>query len=387
MWWFVSPRIVFGEDALDYLEEVKARKAVIVTDQGIRKVGFVERITSYLGKNATEVETFEAVEPDPSKGTVFKCVELLKRFEPELIIGLGGGSPIDVAKAAWLLYENPGLSLEEVTPFAELTTGKKARLITIPTTSGGGAELSWAMVVTDKAEQRKLEPATREVIADICILDPSLVSRMPPQLTADTGLDALANCIESYVCEWRNDFTDALAIKAMSLIFEYLPEVYKKGDDMIARERMQNAAAMAGLAFGNSQVTIAHSMGHALGSIFHVSHGRSVEVVLPYVIQYTKTVAADRYAELAAAIGIKAKSSEEATDRLVVAVKELIKQLNEPLSIKEIGISDKDFREKLDLLVERAELDTCTITSPRAPSEDEFRKLFLHAYEGRDVDF
>jgi len=180
MWWFVSPRIAFGEDALDYLEEVKARKAVIVTDQGIRKVGFVERITSYLEKNATEVETFEAVEPDPSKETVFKCVELLKRFEPELIIGLGGGSPIDVAKAAWLLYENPGLSLEEVTPFAEVTTGKKARLITIPTTSGGGAELSWAMVVTDKTEQRKLEPATREVIADICILDPSLVSRMPP---------------------------------------------------------------------------------------------------------------------------------------------------------------------------------------------------------------
>ena len=248
MWYFVSPQIIFGDNALDALDELSGTRCLVVTDKVVYDLGLVDQVTSHLSKAGLPFEIFSQVEPDPSIDTVQKGAAKALEYQPDWIIGVGGGSVLDAAKAIWVLYERPDLHPAEITPVADkLDLRRKARLITIPTTSGTGAEVTWAIVLTDTAAKRKLGLGHRENVADIAILDPDMVMGMPPRLTAATGLDALTHAIEGYTCNWHSDMTDGLCLQAAQEIFTYLPRAYVDGDDREAREKMHNAAALAGL--------------------------------------------------------------------------------------------------------------------------------------------
>ncbi len=386
MWFFASPEIVFGEDALSYLDEIEGRRALIVTDENMVRLGFVDRVIGHLEKAGIETRVFADVEPDPSLETVKQGAQVALAYEPDWIVGLGGGSPMDAAKAVWVLYERPDLEPDAISPAETLGLRQKARLITIPTTSGTGAEATWAIVLTDTEERRKLGLGSRENMADIAIVDPIFVAELPPQLTTDTGMDALTHAIEGYTCTWRNDFSDGLCLKAIKLVFDYLPRAYAKGDRE-AREKMHNAACIAGLGFGNALAALAHSLGHSLGAVFHIPHGRAVGLFLPYTIEFSVRGGGTRYAEIARYLGLPAGSEEEGAASLVSAIRGLLKRLSQPSTVGELGISLDEFEAELTKLIENAENESMTVASPRIPSAEEFERLYRYAYEGRVVDF
>ena len=232
-----------------------------------------------------------------------------------------------------------------------------------------------------------MELASRELYPDIAIVDPNLAGSMPKKLKAYTAIDALINAIEAYVSQWKNDFSDALAIKATQLIFKYLPRTYENKEDKEAREKMHHAATMAGMAYSNSQVGVAHSLGHAFGSVYKISHGLATGVFLPYSIEFNAKEASDRYRELAEAVGIRTETTEEAISKLLIAIRELMQKVEMPLSIKEMGIKWEDYESKLDELVTKAEMSTCNFVNPRVPTREELRKLLIYTYHGRSVDF
>lgn len=295
---------------------------------------------------------------------------------------------MDAAKAIWVLYERPDYKVEMINVFEKPGLRKKARLICIPTTSGTGSEATWAVVITNRQEKRKMEHAHKEIVADMVVLDPEFALSMPPRLVADTGLDALTHALECYVSTWHNDFSDALAMKAIQIVFKHLLESYRNPEAKEAKEKMHYAATMAGLAFGNAMCGICHAMGHALGAVFHIPHGRAVGVYLPYSIQYAKKEAMERYADIARAIGIEFKTDEEAVDKLAEAVKKLMKDLGLPLSVRDMGVSRQDHEKNLDDLVTKAFGSTQTDPSPRVPADsEEYKKLFRYAFEGKDIDF
>ncbi len=379
MWWFVSPRIVFGDDALEVLETEKADKVLIVTDKQIRELGYVDEVKKYLKDK--EVEVFDEVEPDPSIETALKCVELAKKIGTQLVIGIGGGSVMDVAKMTRILME-VDLPPEEVTPFIDLSDygfTKKTKLIAIPTTSGTGAEVTWAMVLTDKKESRKVLPANRDAIPDVAILDYRFVKGLPKKLVAGTGIDALTHAIEGLVCPWRNDFSDAMCEKALEIIFNNLEKSYN--GDLEARAKMHHAATLAGLGFGNSQAGLAHSLGHSFGAIFKIHHGVSVGLFLPYVLQYY--LPNDEAKGILDSIAKKLDFGD--ASGLINAVLELMKRVELPTKASELV--GKEYFEKLDLLVSNAASDACLVTSPRIPSNEEIKRIFEYAYEGKEIDF
>jgi len=387
MWYFVSPEIVFGEGALDELDELQGRRALVVTDATLVQLGLVDKVKAHLDKAGLETRIFDAVEPDPSVQTVRQGVEAAQDFKPDWIVGLGGGSPMDAAKAIWVLYERPDLHPAEINPFVHLGLRQKARLVTIPTTSGTGAEVTWGIVLTDTEEQRKMGLGNRENVADIAIVDPALAAGMPPQLTADTGLDALTHAVEGYTCTWHTDVTDGLCVSSARLIFENLPRAVADGSDMQARERMHNAASCAGLGFGNAMASMAHAMGHVLGATFHVPHGRAVAIFLPYTIEFAAREAPARFAELAGLLDGSQMRGEKAARALAERIRKLCRELGNPVGVAETGVEREPYEAQLDKMVDDAFNDTQIITAARAPSYDELRQLFLHAYEGKRADF
>jgi len=369
MWYFISPEIVYGEDALSRLDELEGKRTFIVTDKQIVSIGFADRVRERLSQAGMECRVYDEVESEPSIETVKKGAESARIYGPDWIVGLGGGSVMDAAKSIWVLYERPDIEPAEINPFAPLGLRKKARLITIPTTSGTGSDCNWGLVLTDTSEQRKLGLGSHEAHADIAIVDPVFVIGMSPQLTADTGMDALTHAIEGYTSNWKNDFCDGLCLKAVQLVFQYLPRSYHNGQDEEAREKMHNAASIAGLGFGNSMAGLAHSTGH------------------PYTIEFTATVAADYYAEIAHLLKLEHTEIEKAAFSLAQAVRQLAQNINQPLTIKDLGISNSSFENSLPKLVSNADMDTQTVTSARIPTTDEFEKLFRYAYDGKTVDF
>ncbi|MGA9351353.1 MAG: iron-containing alcohol dehydrogenase [Anaerolineae bacterium] len=380
MWFFNSPEIVFGEDALSYLSEIEGKRALIVTDQNMVKLGFVDRVIGHLKEAGIETRVFAEVEPDPSLEMVKRGAQAALAYQPDWIVGLGGGSPMDAAKAMWVLYERPDMEPDEINPMETLGLRKKARLITIPTTSGTGAEVTWAVVLTDVKEGRKLALGSREVMADMAIVDPSLVAELPPRLAADTGMDGLTHAVEGYTCIYHNDFCDGLCLKAIQLIFDHLPRAYE-GDEE-ARGKMHIAATIAGLGFGNSWATLAHGMGHSLGAVFHVPHGRAVGLFLPYTTEFTANQEGSRYIEIAHFLGL-----EPSPEALVRTIRELARRIEQPTSIRELRISQEDFEAALPKLIENAEGDNATFSNPRIPSAEEFERLYRYAFEGRAIDF
>jgi alcohol dehydrogenase class IV len=387
MWFFSSPRIVFGEGALSSLETIKGRCACIVTDTNLVRLGLVDRVKGALASTGIEIALIDNVEADPSLETVKAGAERMLAIKPDWIIALGGGSVMDAAKGMWILYEHPEFDPESINPIDVISLRVKARLIAIPTTAGTGSEVTWAIVLTNRAEQRKLGLGNREALPDMAILDPEIIRDLPAQITAETGLDALTHAIEGFTSTYANDFCDGLCLQAVRLVFDYLPRCVHDGQDMEARTHLQNAAAIAGLGFGNSMAALAHGMGHALGGALHVPHGRSVALFLPYTIEYCARGSGTRYAILAKFLGLPAGSEEEAAANLVEAIRKLEREIKQPLTLSEAGIKREVFEKKLDHLIANAQNDTQTIMATRAPEETDMRRLFTCAFNGEKVDF
>jgi len=387
MWFFNSPEVVYGEGALSYLAEIQGRRAFLVTDRTMGELGFVARVTQELARAGIDVQTYDAVEPEPSPQAVRHGATLMLDFEPDWIVGLGGGSVLDAAKAMWVLYERPDMRPEAINPIERLGLRERARMIAIPTTSGTGSETTWAIVLTDVEGQRKLGLGSRECMPDIAILDPSLAAKMPPHLTADTGMDALTHAIEGYTSRWHNDFSDGLCLKAVQLIFAHLPRAYANGDDMEAREHMHNAASLAGLGFINSMAGLAHGMGHPLGAMFKVPHGRSVGLFLPYTIEFASHVAGRRYSDVARAAGLEVPTEADGPAVLARGIRHLMDAIDQPTTLNELQIDAEALERKLPRLVSDAENDSQTVTSPRIPSDIDLERLYHCALTGRQVDF
>ncbi|RME81033.1 MAG: iron-containing alcohol dehydrogenase [Caldilineae bacterium] len=390
MWFFDCPEIVYGEDALSQLEELQGERAFIVTDPVLHGLGFTERVARLLRRAGLEVEAFTEVEPEPSLQTVQKGAERMRAFRPDWIVGLGGGSSMDAAKAMWVLYERPDLKPDEISPMVELNLGRLAHLIAIPTTAGTGSEATWATVLTDKTDGRKLSLGSRETMPTRAIVDPALTRDLPPRVTADTGLDALTHAVEGYLSTFHNDFTDGICLKAIQLVFTYLPRAYTTPDDEEAREHMANAATLGGLGFINSWASLAHAMGHAFGSLFHIPHGRSVSLMLPYTLEYiAREPELTRFGDIAHALRLDVDVDDEpaAAVAVVAAIRDLCRRVDQPLTAAELGIEENDYESKIETLCEFAEGDGTFISAVRIPEREDLRNLFRCVYDGRRVDF
>lgn len=389
MWFFRSPEIVFGEGALDRLTRIQGHKALIVTDEMIVALGYVDLVKAKLAEAGIEVAVFTEVEPNPSIQTVQRGAQAALECEPDWVIGLGGGSAMDAAKAIFVLYERPDLAPDEIVPMGSLGVRHKARLIAIPTTSGTGAETTWPIVLTDLTEHRKLSVGHPENIPDLAIVDPQFVSKLPRQITGDTGMDVLTHAVEGYTSQWHNDFADGLCLKAIQLVFDYLPRAWEHGaDDPEAREEMHNAATIAGLGFGNSMAALAHGLGHSLGAVCGVPHGRAVGLFLPYTIEYSvRGDVATRFADIAELLRLHPADEADGAAKLAAAIRSLAGRLSQPLNLREAGLSREQFEAWLPKLAENALNDSATLIGLRFPEEAEVERLYRYAFEGTPIDF
>ena len=410
MQWFKVPdKIYFEHNSIQYLEKMpNITRAFIVTDPGMVSLGYVDKILYYLRKRTEHVhcEIFSDVEPDPSIETVKRGAQMMDEFKPDVIIALGGGSAMDAAKGMWLFYEHPDVDFNSLRlrfldirkrAFKFPKMGNKAQLVAIPTTSGTGSEVTSFAVISDKKNNMKYPLADYELTPNIAIIDPQFVMSLPKSATADTGLDVLTHALEAYVSVMASDYTDGLAMKAIQLVFKYLPRAYKNGaEDAEAREKMHNASCMAGMAFTNAFLGLNHSIAHKIGGEYHVPHGRANAVLLPHVIKYNastpskfvsfpkykKFIADEKYAEIAAFLGLPAKTTEEGVQSLINAVIELMKEVNEPLSFSECGIDEETYMRNVPDIANKAFEDQCTTANPKLPLVKEIEQIMIDAYKG-----
>ncbi len=388
---FTLPRdIHYGKGSMEVLKTLKGKKAMIVVGGGsMKRFGFLDKAINYLKEAGLEVQLFENVEPDPSVETVMRGAAAMREFKPDWIVSMGGGSPIDAAKAMWAFYEYPEVTFEELCiPFNFPTLRQKAQFVAIPSTSGTATEVTAFSVITDYEKGIKYPLADFNITPDIAIVDPELAETMPQTLTAHTGMDALTHAIEAYVSTLNGPFTDPLAIKAIQMVFEYLNDSYQ--GDKKAREQMHYAQCLAGMAFSNALLGIVHSMAHKTGAAFstgHIPHGCANAIYLPYVIQYNAKTASDRYADIARAMGMEGADAEELTGKLCERIDQYNEKLNIPKTLKEFGIEEKEFNEKITKIAELAVGDACTGSNPREITPAEMEKLFRCIYYGTKVDF
>ncbi|MFW9964897.1 MAG: iron-containing alcohol dehydrogenase [Candidatus Sifarchaeia archaeon] len=390
VWWFFCPNITFGEDALNELETLQGKKAFIVTDKVINSLGLAERVCRILTERQWEAAIWDGVESDPKVSTVKAAAEAIKIFGADWIIAVGGGSVMDTAKAAWILYEKPDVELHALTPFDELGLRNKAKLVCIPTTTGTGSEATKAIVIREDDTGRKFATINPELTPDIAILDPEFVVGLPKNLTAYTGMDALTHAVESYVSVWKNDFSDGCSLQAVKMIFEWLPKSIEDLSDLEAREKMLVAACLAGMSFGNSQAALAHSLGHSMGSVLRTHHGMSVGMALPYTIEFNSINNEDtakQYSELANIIGISGKKAKDTSMKFAGVIRQLMIKVGSPTSFKEAGIKKKDFNAALETMVDFAMMDTSLTMNPRNIDSEEIRKMYRYMYDGTIIDF
>ncbi len=412
MQWFKIPeKIYFEAGSIQYLEKMPdIERAFIVTDEGMVKLGYVDKILYHLRKRHQYVhsEIFSEVESDPSFDTIKKGVEAMKAFKPDVIIAIGGGSPMDAAKGMWLFYEHPDADVEGLKlKFMDIRKrtykfpklGTKCKMVAIPTTSGTGSEVTSFAVITDKQKNKKYPLADYELTPDVAIIDPDLVMSLPKSVTADTGMDVLTHAIEAYVSNMASDYTDGLAEKAVEIVMKYLEAAYDDGTNQLAREKMHNASTLAGMAFTNAFLGINHSLAHKVGAEFHLPHGRINAVILPYVIKYNASrpskfvsfpkyeyfIADEKYYELAKKVGLKADSKEEGIASLIQKVQEMNEHLNIPKSLQDAGVEEQEFLAKVDMLADRAFEDQCTTANPRLPLVSELKQILLDSYYGNEI--
>ncbi|MDR1618699.1 MAG: iron-containing alcohol dehydrogenase [Treponema sp.] len=393
---FTLPRDLYhGRDALGALKTLKGKKAMVVTGGGsMKRFGFLDSTAAYLKEAGMEVELFEGVEPDPSVETVMKGAEAMRKFQPDWIVSIGGGSPIDAAKAMWAFYEYPDTTFESLTiPFNFPALRTKAKFCAIPSTSGTATEVTAFSVITDYAKGIKYPLADFNITPDVAIVDPALAETMPPKLTAHTGMDAITHAIEAYVSTLHCDYTDPLALHAIKMISRYITTSY--GGDKEAREKMHNAQCLAGMAFSNALLGIVHSMAHKTGAAYsggHIVHGAANAMYLPKVIKYNarEKAAAERYAEIARSLSLPAANADQGTASLISHIRSLNGALNIPGGIRDYEggiITEKEFLDKLPKVAELAVGDACTGSNPRKITPAEMEKLLHCCFYDTEVDF
>ncbi|MBM7871462.1 alcohol dehydrogenase class IV [Clostridium pascui] len=373
-------QLMFGEGCLEHLKTLKGSKAMIVTGgSSMRKSGILQKVIDYLKEANIESDVFSGVEPDPLFSTVINGANKMKEYGPDIIIGLGGGSAMDAAKAMWIYYENEEFkTLQDILPPNEFPKlREKAYLVCIPSTSGSASEVSRSIVITEDATHTKFGVGNMEMMPDIAICDPLVTATMPGKITAETGMDALTHALEALVSKRANYLSDIFSQAAIKDIVQYLPKAFEDGENLEYREKMLNASFTAGLAFTNVSLGIVHSMAHTLGSLFGLAHGLLDAVLLPYVMEFNSKDgnAREKYNKIATEI----KGGSD----LVSIVKELNNEVNIPACLSELIPDDKSFNEKMELMIDMALADGCTKTNPIIPTRDELRDLYLYAYNGR----
>lgn len=408
MQWFKIPsKIYFERDAIEYLHQMKEMgKVIIVTDRSMVDLGYVNRVTDQLKLRSPEVQhqLFCDVEPDPSIQTVLKGVQLMRSFEPDTIIALGGGSAMDAAKGMWLFYEHPEVNFNDLKQkfmdirkraFQYPEMGKKAKLVCIPTTSGTGSEVTPFAVITDKVEHKKYPLTDYSLTPTVAIIDPALTMSLPKSITADTGMDVLTHATEAFVSTLASDYTDGLAIQAIKMVFAYLERAYNNGaNDPEAREKMHNASALAGMAFANAFLGMNHSMAHKIGAEFHVPHGRANAILLPFTIRYNGTKpqklstwpkynyyrADEKYAELARILGLPAATIEEGVESYAKACGELAMKIGIKMNFKSQGLDEQQYLASIEKLSYLAYEDQCSPANPRVPMVSDMQRILKDAY-------
>ncbi len=393
---FTLPRDLYhGKGALDALKDLKGKRAIVVVGGGsMKRFGFLDKVEANLKAAGMEVALFEGVEPDPSVETVMKGAKAMQEFQPDWIVAIGGGSPIDAAKAMWAFYEYPDTTFEQLCiPFNFPTLRTKAKFCAIPSTSGTATEVTAFSVITDYHKGIKYPLADFNITPDVAIVDPDLAETMPKKLTAHTGMDAMTHAIEAYVSTLHCDYTDPLALHAIKMISEDLVASYN--GDMDARDRMHNAQCLAGMAFSNALLGIVHSMAHKTGAAYtggHIVHGCANAMYLPKVIKYNakEPEAAKRYAQIAKFLGLAGTTDMERTDALIAHIKGLNAKLDIPACIKDYEggiIDEKEFLEKLPTVAELAVGDACTGSNPRSIDPKTMEKLLTCCFYDTEVDF
>lgn len=406
-WIKLPPKIYFEEDSIRYLHSMsKVQRVYIIADAGMVNLGFVDRVVEQLKARPNKVEyaIFADVEPDPSTNTVYKGVQKVADFKPDTIIAIGGGSVMDAAKVIWLFYEHPNTDffgakqkyLDIRKRVYKIESMGQTKLVCIPTTSGTGSEVTPFAVITDSETGMKYPLADYALTPTVAIIDPKFVYNIPKGLVGDTGLDVLSHAIESYVSVMASDYTKGLSLQAIKLVFEYLPRSYKVGDPE-AREKMHNAATIAGMAFANALLGINHSIAHKLGSIWHLPHGRCIAIAMPHVIRYNAKEprkhamwakynyfhAHEDYAEIARALGLPGQTTEELVESLITAIYKLAAEVDINLSLKAHGVTKEDFEAHVEELAELSFEDQCTSTNPKEPLISELRDILYACYEGK----
>lgn len=409
LWFRVPPKVYFKRGATDLaLRELKGKKrAFIVTDRYLFNSGTVNVVTNVLEEIGIDFQIFFDVKPDPTISTINEALFMIRTYEPDVIIALGGGSPIDAAKIIWLMYEQPDTNFDDIAMrFMDIRKricdipelGQKAQLVAIPTTSGTGSEVTPFAVITDDQTHIKYPIADYALTPNMAIIDPNFVDTMPAGLCAASGIDALSHAIEAYVSALATNFTNSNSLEATKLIFRYLPRSYKDGkSDPIAREKIHYASTLAGMAFANAFLGICHSLAHKLGAAFNIPHGIANALLLNQVIKFNATDcptkqcafsqykfpnAKAKYGQIADELGLGGKNDDEKVSLLIDAITQLKKDVNVPLSIKDAGVSEKDFMEQLDDLVEQAFDDQCTGANPAYPLMKEIKQIYINAYKG-----
>ena len=400
---FTLPRDLYhGKGSLEELKNLKGTRAFVVTGGGsMKRFGFLARVENALKEAGMEVHIFEGVEPDPSVTTVMRGAEEMRQFQPDWIVAIGGGSPIDAAKAMWAFYEYPDVTFDDlIVPFNFPTLRQKAHFCAIPSTSGTATEVTAFSVITDYDKGIKYPLADFNITPDVAIVDPELAEKMPPKLTAHTGMDAMTHAIEAYVSTVHCDYTDPLALHAIQMVHNDLKKSYE--GDMDARDRMHNAQCLAGMAFSNALLGIVHSMAHKTGAVFeggHIIHGAANAMYLPKVIQYNakNLEAAQRYAYIARFMGLEGSDTQSLVAALVAELRHMNDELNIPQCIAHYGeggtiaeqgfVGEEEFLAKLPEIAKNALGDACTGSNPRQPDQADMEKLLRACYYDLDVDF
>ena len=395
---FTLPRDLYhGKDALDALKTLRGKKAIVVVGGGsMKRFGFLDKVVNNLKEAGMEVTVFEGVEPDPSVETVMKGAAAMREFQPDWIVAIGGGSPIDAAKAMWAFYEYPETTFEDLCiPFNFPTLRTKAKFCAISSTSGTATEVTAFSVITDYQKGIKYPLADFNITPDVAIVDPELAQTMPAKLVAHTGMDALTHAIEAYVSTVASCYTDALAMKAIEMVTAYLPSSYRGNRE--SRAQMHNAQCMAGMAFSNALLGIVHSMAHKTGAAFHegamanqhIPHGCANAIYLPYVIRYNAhdVRASERYADIARMLGLSGNSDKALTESLCDLIDRMNTEMNIPHTLREFGVEEKEFLAKVDEIAANAVGDACTGSNPRAITPEVMAKLLTCTYYGTEVDF
>ncbi len=380
---FTIPRdVYFGQGTIEELKNLKGKRAAIVIGgSAVKRNGALQKVENYLKEAGMETTLIEGVEADPSVKTVMKGVEVMDQFQPDWIIGLGGGSPMDAAKAMWIFHEYPEFTFEEAAkPFNLPELRQKARYAAIPTTSGTGSEVTSFAVITDTETGVKYPIADFNITPDIAIVDTDLAQSMPAKLVAFTGMDALTHSLEAYVSTMSNELTDALAMKSIEMIQDFIIESYEGKEE--SRAKMHISQCLAGMSFSNAILGIVHSMAHKTGKIFAIPHGCANAIYLPIAIEFNAEVAGEKYADIARRLGLAGSTEEALVKSLVQFVRDLNKSMNIPTSLKEFGLQEDKFLDNLESISVNAVADPCTGTNPREISPEQMKELFNKAYYG-----